>query len=349
LIQPEKMLTTAKEILADDPKDFTAMYWISTIVPTLPNAATNAEYPDLADKAAKGLLQNLDTQFAAEKRPATTPEDQWKKARTDVEAGAYKTAGWSAMVKKNTAGAKENFTKTLQINPAAGEVSYWLGLTIVGEKNPETYPVGLYHIARAAAYDGPGALAPAGRLQVNDYLTKAYSGFHGDNSGLDQLKAQAKANPLPPANFTIPSVKDIALAKLKQEEEAAAADPIGAMWKGLYTELSGPNGTQYFESGLKGAQAPKLRGTVVSQTAKTVVLALSDKTTPQVTLELESPLPKAEPGIVIEFEGVGKEFTKEPFMLTMEIDKSKISGWPAAAPAKKPAGSKKASPSKRRR
>jgi hypothetical protein len=76
---------------------------------------------------------------------------------------------------------------------------------------------------------------------------------------------------------------------------------------------------------------------------------LSDKTTPQVTLELESPLPKAEPGTVIEFEGVGKEFTKEPFMLTMEIDKSKISGWPAPTPAKKPAGSKKASPSKRRR
>jgi hypothetical protein len=127
--------------------------------------------------------------------------------------------GWTAMVKKDNAGAKENFTKTLQANPAAGEVSYWMGLTVVGEKNPETYPVGLYHIARAAAYDGPGALAPAGRQQVNDYLVKAYKGFHGDESGLDQLKAQAKASALPPADFKIASVKELAEAKLKQEEE----------------------------------------------------------------------------------------------------------------------------------
>ena len=348
LNQAEKMLGTAKEILADDPKDFTAMYWVSTIAPTLPNAGTNAEYVDLAEKAGRSMVDNLDATFAAEKRPATTPEDQWKKARTDMEAVAYKTVGWSAMVKKNAPVAKENFTKTLQVNPAAGEVSYWLGLTIIGEKDPQTYPVGLYHIARAAAYDGPGALAPAGRQTVNDYLTKAYTGFHGDTSGLDQLKMQAKANALPPADFKIPSVKEIAEAKLKQEQEEAAKDPVAAMWKGLYGELSGPNGQQYFDTGLKEAQAPKLRGTVVSSTAKTIVLALSDAMTPQVTLEVDAPVGKVEPGTVLEFEGVGKSFTKEPFMLTMDIERSKISGLPAAAPAKRPAGRKPAGAKRRR-
>jgi hypothetical protein len=344
--QPEKMVTTAKEILADDPKNFTAMYWIATIVPTIPTAGTNVEYQDLAEKASRGMLDNLDATFAADKRPAATPEDAWKKARVDMQATAYKAGGWTAMVKKNAGVAEDNFTKALQANPAAGEVSYWLGLTIVGQKDPATYPKGLYHIARAAAYDGPGALSPAGRQQVNDYLTKAYKGFHGDETGLAELKAQAKASALPPAEFKIASVKDIAEAKLKQEEEAAKADPMGAMWKNLHTELSGPNGTQYFESGLKDAAVPRLRGTVVSHTSKSIVLALSDKTTPQVTLELETPITgKAEPGTVIEFEGVGKTFTREPFMLTMDTERAKIYNWPAPTPAKRPAGGRK--PAKR--
>jgi hypothetical protein len=350
LNQFDKMIGTAKEILADDPKDFTAMYWIASIVPSMPNAGTNAEYLDLAEKAARGMVQNMDATFAAEKRPAATPEAQWKKARTDMEAIAYKALGWTAMVKKDANAAKENFTKTLQANPAAGEVSYWMGLTIVGEKNPETYPVGLYHIARAAAYDGPGALAPAGRLQVNDYLVKAYKGFHGDETGLDQLKAQAKASALPPPDFKIASVKDLAVAKLKAEEEAAKADPMGTMWKNLKGELTGPNGTQYFESGLKDAACPQLRGSVVSHTSKSIQVALSDKTTPEITLELETPIAgKAEPGTVIEFEGVCKTFTKEPFMITMETDKSKITGWPAPAPAAKKPAARKAGGAKRRK
>jgi len=342
LNQADKMLGTAKEIIAEDPKDFTALYWIATIVPTLPKAGENPEYVELAAKASRGLLDNMEETLGDAKRPASTPEAEWKKGRTNMEALAYKTAGWAAMVKKDNAGAKENFTKVLQLTPAAGEVSYWLGLMILGEKDPKTYPVGLFHVARAATYDGPGALAPQGRTQVNDYLVKAYKGFHGDESGLEQIKAQAKANALPPPDFKIPSVKEIAEAKLKQEAEEAAKDPLAATWKRLYEALTAPDGQQYFDSGVKDAEVPELRGYVVSHTSKSIVLALSDKTTPQVTLELETPIAgKAEPGTAIEFTGVAKTMTQQPFMLTMETDKSKIKGWPAA-PAKKPAGRKPA-------
>jgi hypothetical protein len=76
---------------------------------------------------------------------------------------------------------------------------------------------------------------------------------------------------------------------------------------------------------------------------------LSDTTTPEVTLELETPIAgKAEPGTVIQFEGVCKTFVKEPFMLTMETDKSKISGWPAPAATKKPAARKPGAAKRRR-
>ena len=347
LNQPDKMIQQAKEILAEDPKDVTSMFWLASIIPSLPNSGTNTEYVGLADKAGRGLLEQVPATFEPTKKPAQMSEEQWKKARNDMEAVAYKAVGWSAMINKNNEVAKENFTKALQANPGAGEVSYWLGLTIVGEKNPETYGTGLYHIARAVAYEGPGALSPQGRQQIGDSLTKMYQGFHGDNSGLDQVKATAKANALPPAGFKIASVKEVAENKLRAEEEAAKADPMGALWKRLKDELAGPNGQQYFEASMKGAQAPRLRGTVVSHTPKSVVLALSDKTTPEVTLEVDTALPgKADPGTVIEFEGVAKTFTPDPFMLTMDIERSNIHGWPAAAPSKRPASRK---PARRRR
>ena len=67
----------------------------------------------------------------------------------------------------------------------------------------------------------------------------------------------------------------------------------------------------------------------MSHTAKSIVLALSDKTTPEVTLELETPLAaRRSPERCSSSKASAKSFTKEPFMLTMEIDKSKIYGWP---------------------
>jgi hypothetical protein len=120
---------------------------------------------------------------------------------------------------------------------------------------------------------------------------------------------------------------------------------------GVKDELVKPNGTQYFESNVKDAALPKLRGKLVSQSPavrpKTLVLAMSDATTPEVTLNLNAPLAgKADPGTEIEFEGIPKTFTQSPFMVTMEVEKEKISGWPAQAaparaPVRRPTGKKK--------
>jgi tetratricopeptide (TPR) repeat protein len=337
LNQPQQMVNTSKEILAEDPNDFTALYYIALISPTLNQQTPDAL--DLTEKAGKGMLANMDATFAADKKPAATSDDQWKKARADMEAVAHKALGWAAMIRKNSAVARESFRQSLEKNPAQGEVSYWLGQTIIGEKDVEQYPIGLYHIARAATYDGPGALNDAGRKTVDDYLTKAYTGFHGDAGGLDQLKTQAKTNPLPPAGFDIQSVKEVAEEKLRKEQEFAEQNPKLALWKRIKEALVAPEGEQYFESSMKGAAIPQLRGKVVSHTAKEIKIAIFGEE-PEITLELDSPISgKAEPGTEIQFEGVGKAFTKEPFMVTLDVEKAKIEGWPAPEP-KKPAGRK---------
>jgi hypothetical protein len=339
LNQPANIYATAKEVLAVDAKDVYALSMISFLTPVLTN--TSPEALDLGEKAARGVLEQLDTTFASDKKPAQLSADQWAQQRKLAEAQSHKTLGWIAMIRKDAPKAEEHFTQSLQQNPAQGDVSYWLGQTIIGEKKVEKYPLGLWHVARAAAYEGPGALPPQGRTAVNDYLTKAYSGFHGDTKGLDEVKAQAKNTALPPAGFRIKSVKEVAEEQLAKEEEFAKSSPMLALWKRIRDELAGPNGQQYFESSMKDAQIPQLRGWVVEQRPKEILIAISDKVTPELTLQLDTPLNvKVEPGTELQFEGIGKSFTADPFMVVMDVERKNISGLPAAAPAKKPAARK---------
>jgi hypothetical protein len=341
LNQPANIYAAAKEVLAVDPKDVYALSMISFLTPVQQN--TSPEALDFGEKAAKGILEQLDATFAADKKPAQLSADQWAQQRNLAEAQSHKTLGWIAMVRKDAPTAQDHFTKSLQKNAAQGDVSYWLGQTIIGEKKVEKYPLGLWHVARAAAYEGPGALPPQGRTAVNDYLTKAYTGFHGDAKGLDEVKAQAKNAALPPAGFTILSVKEVAEKQLAQEEEFIKNNPMLGLWKRIKDELVGPNGQQYFDSSMKEAAIPRLRGWVVEQRPKELLVAISDKTTPEVTLEFDTPVTaKVEPGTELQFEGIGKSFTKEPFMVVMEVERKNVSGLPAAAPAKKPAARKPA-------
>ncbi len=197
----------------------------------------------------------------------------------------------------------------------------------------------MFYYARAATYDGPGALPPAGRTQIDAFVTRAYKGFHGDLKGLDELKALAKTNATPPAGFTIKSVTEIAKENVEKENAAAAADPTGAMWKRVKEELTGPTGASYFDSSMKDADFPELRGKVVSQTPalkpKEITVAMGDSTDAEITLKLaEGTMPgKAEPGTEIHFKAIPKSYTASPLMVVMEVEKpSNIKGWPAAAP-----------------
>jgi len=222
-----------------------------------------------------------------------------------------------------------------------------MGQQIIGQKDENTYWIGLYHIARASVVEGQGAMPPADRAKVEQYLQKAYAGFHGSAEGLDQVKQTAKANVLPPPGFKIQSVKDITTQQAAKEQADMAANPKLALWKRVKEELMGEGGQQYFDNSMKEAAIPPLTGYLIEQRGKELVLGITDKAVPEVTLQLDAPMPgKAEPGTQLEFsDAIGKSYTKQPFMVVMEIEKKNIKGWPAAAAkkpaAKKPAGAKR--------
>jgi len=348
--QGAKMVETAKDILALDPKDITALYWITFLAPTVGN--NSADAVATATKAANGLL-------GAEK-PAATKDEDWKSAKTNFDAIAYKTLGWAAMVQKNNAEAEQNFKKSLEIDPKSGEVAYSLGQAVlarsIADKKPELQSEALYYFARAAAYDGQGALNPDGRKKVDDYLTRVYNTLHGDSSGLAELKAMAKNSPTPPADFKIKTAAETAAEK---EEELKKTNPQLALWLNVKGQLLSPEGQTYFDSSMKGAAVPKLKGWLISAKpavkSKELLVSMEGKDqTPNVTLKLvgtdgttAAPLTgKPVTGVEIEFEGVGDSFTKDPaLMVTFNVEKGKITGLKEekVAPAHRPVAHKKKS------
>jgi len=349
--QPANAMTAAKDILAVTPDDFTALYYTTLLTMQTPNA-TPAQMAD-GQKAANGLLNGgLDKQFAPDKKPANVSDDQWKQTRTQIEALAHTTIGWVSMQQKQNEAAEAEFKKSLAIDPNQGNVNLWMGTVIIAEKKPETYPVGLFYMARAANYDGNGALPPQARQQTNAYVKKAYDAYHGSDQGFSEFQQMAKANPAPPADFKIASTVDLAKAEAAKEQAEAAANPALALWKTIKQALQGADGASYFESSMKEALLPggangvkEFSAKVVSMEPetrpKTVVVALEDGTTPDATLKFEEPLPgKVDPGTVLTFSGVPQSYTATPFMVVFNVDKENLHGWTGTnprprAPAKK--------------
>jgi tetratricopeptide (TPR) repeat protein len=329
--QTAKAVETAKEILAMDSKEVNALYFLTMygqIQPPTPDSMASGE------KAAQSLL-------VAEK-PAAVKDDDWKKIKADMTFKAHKTLAFIAMQKKQPEAAEQELAKCLTEDPSQAQCSYDLGNAILAQHKMERQSEVLYHWARAGSLTGPGAIPEPNHKQVDAFFVKQYSAFHGpDDAGLKDLRAQAVAQPMPPAGFKIKNKNEIAA---ENEEKAAKADPQLALWKSIKDQLTADAGQQYFDSSVKGAALPggangvtKFKGTLISQkpalNPKELVVGITKPDTPEVTLKLETALRgKADPGTVIEFEGVPSAFAKDPFMLTFDVDsKDKIAGWPAQA------------------
>jgi tetratricopeptide (TPR) repeat protein len=340
-------IASAKELLGMDPKNITAMFYINTLTPAAYPENAPADALDTAEKAAQGLLNA--------ERPATAKPEEWQKAKTDLEATAHKTLGWVAWQRKNYDVAEQEFSKSLQINPRQGEVSYWRGSALLATRQPEKQAAGLYDIARAVVLPAnQGGLPDEVRKKLDAYLTKTYVAYHGSEEGLGQIKQLAATQPLAPAGFDIKSKAELELAQAEMEKKT---NPSLALWKTLKNELTGANGQQFFEANMKGAKVPggaegvqRFRGTLVSARPAArpteLVVAVTDPSTPEVTLKLDKALAgKPVPGSEVEFEGVPETFSKEPFMVTFE--QASVTGLKMEATPTKRAPSKKANRQKR--
>jgi hypothetical protein len=250
--------------------------------------------------------------------------------------------------------AESAYKKALEQFPDNAQIAYQLGRALRCQQvaSPEKVAQALYEFARAVSLDPTlgGTMDPKA---LNDYLDKAYNTLHGSLDGLDQLKTQAKASPLPPADLKIETATAI-LAKKQAEFEQS--NPQLALWMKIKGALADTDGAQYFESQLKDSGVPPMKGTLIEgkpackSKELLVAIPLPDQQgnpVAEITLKLETPLTgKPETGGTIQWTGVPKAFTKDPFMLTMEqAEKTKVENLKTspcgAAPAKKAASKKK--------
>ena len=347
--QPKQAVDEAKEILADDSKDFTALYYTMYFTQTMYSQAQTPDVLDGGEKAAQAILAGIDAP------PPNVTADQWAKLRPDIELMAHVNLGFIAMQRKTWDAAEAAFQKTLQMSPNNAQVDYWMGTVIASEKKLDKLPAALFYFARAATYEGPqGALPADVKKTALTYVQRQYKNYHGSEEGFNDLLAAAKSNPTPPAGFTIKNANEIAQAQAQSEEEWAKAHPEQALWKSVKAALTGADGANYFASSMKDASVPTLKGKVVkiepATKPKTIQMAMDDGTgnfaVADATLKFEMPLPgKVDEGTELSFEGVPESYTANPLMVVFNVDKDKLHGWtgknePAPVHRKPPAAKK---------
>jgi tetratricopeptide (TPR) repeat protein len=334
----------AVQILAAHPDDFTALSTIIGYVPFLNNNNPAPADLDTAEKASNHVLNDADKVFAESNKPPTIAAPQWGTMKPLMLPLAQNTIGYIYFQRKDNARAETELTKGLQMDATQGLSSYRLAQALFNQRQqtPAKQVPAIFEYARSAVYDGPNALDAATRKALLGTATKYYTAYHGSNEGLDKMLALAKTSALPPADFTIKSTADIAKDQADADAAArAAAGPMLTLWKDLKTNLTGPDGDNYFKNTVEGSGLPggaggvtKFKGKLISSKPalrpKEITIAIESPTVADCTLKLEegSTLPGSmEPGGDIEFDGTAKAFTKEPFMLTFEVTKEQIVGW----------------------
>lgn len=283
--------------------------------------------------------------------PSDVAPDAWKTAKNQVDAAANAMIFRAAILpcaeatqKRDYAAGEAACTKASTDFPDKSLPVYELGVNLRGEKKDDQ---AMWEFARAVAID-PTLGGTQNGAQITTFVKNFYKGLHGADDGYDQILQQAKAGVTLPPGFHVPTAQEVAEAQQKQFQ---TSHPDIALFMNLKATLTSDQGPAYFDANMKGAEVPELKGTVLESACRAkelkVAVPLPDAQgppTPEITLKLvndagaPSPLTgKAEQG-VITFKAVAESFTKDPFMLTMTIDKKAIQDLkvtPCAAPARR--------------
>jgi hypothetical protein len=307
---------------------------------------TSAADMDAAQKAAQDLIDNLDKYLAPGNKPANVADAQWDQIKQTITVQAHMELAAVSASKKNDAVTEAEYRKVLALDPNSAPTAYSLGILIYRQRKIDRFPEAFFWIARGIELPGAEALDPKTKAAADKYLKQAYEGYHGDSTGLDDLKKMATSSATPPADLKIESQVDIAK---KQEGDAAAfaaAHPDIALWRQIRDALKADGGQAYFEM-VKGSLIPPqeggtfkmFKGKVVSQPSPKEVLLNVESAGGDVTLQFENPLKgmPLDPGTEVSFKGVVDAFVKDPYMLTLTADKEDVEGIPAAAFAGAPA------------
>jgi hypothetical protein len=269
----------------------------------------------------------------------------FQKMKGEMSAIFNAALGISNLTAKDYDDARKELRIAADANPTDFSVVYPLALAYAGPTppDPKTPPDSLNSIwyATRASIVAP---TPQYQQQIEKYAKNQYLKYHCADDGWTDLLAQAKANPVEPANFAIKPCPTPA----EQAHNMLAATPPDKMDFATW-EFVLSNGSQADQdtvwNAIKGKPV-QMTGTVIKATADEFDIAGSsddiDAKKADITLTFEAKVPlKLIPkeGASLDFQGEPASYTPSPFMMKMENGKL----LKAAAPAKPPVHHKPAS------
>ena len=309
----------ARQVLEVNPNNLHALFWISYYFYQTPLSPSD---PELEKKLSAGEeLAGRGLKQLSSFQPPNVSAEALEKQKNAFEATFRQALGVVADIRKKYDAAQTEYRRAAELSPQDGGLFYRLGNAYIAQRPDPKYNEAFWAFARTATLDGAGALQPAGRQQVDDYLRKIYEQYHGpDEEGLTQLKQQAKAKPFPPAGFKVLSKAEVAAAAPVVPEELSFDEIRDMLLKGeakgeeLWEKMKGMS--LEFRGGIISA-TPRRR----ARTVRLVVLAETAQKDPgksyDVELTLAEPARRVPVREIVRFEGMANSYQADPFVLSM--------------------------------
>ena len=315
-----KMLDTAKRVLQVNPNNLRAL---ALLVFTSRQAAEAGQSPqqNLAT-AAQYANQGLDALKTATK-PEGMSDADFDKLKTQASVIFNGAAGIAALQSKDYPRAQANLKAAVQGDPNELRNVYPLALAdLTG--TPPNQAEGLFFIARAANL----AAGSPGQAQIESYGKSQYVKYHGSDQGWTDLLATAKANPLPPAGFTVgkyvpPTPAEQAAELVKNKTPNDIKQMSFADWE-LVLSAGKPEDQDKVWNVIKGVPL-QMQGQVIAATATQVQIAGSEDDVEakkaDIILTMSGPIPAQlipKVGSSFPFEGTPVSYTPNPFVMNMD-------------------------------
>jgi tetratricopeptide (TPR) repeat protein len=193
-----KAVDAGQKVLLADPDNLPALRFLSFTFPFL----YKADAPDATSKLSRAgsdarhgldLLQKL-------QKPAGATDAQFQDGVKQFRAVFNSCIGFAALQAKDYAGAITDLKAATADNLTDWYAAYWMGLAY-HYSTPRDYANEIWYYARAVD------LAKAGKDPNAEgwekYLKQTYVDYHGTDTGLADIEAQAAASPNPPDGFTV--------------------------------------------------------------------------------------------------------------------------------------------------
>jgi hypothetical protein len=323
---------TARDILQVNPNNTTAMLVLSYAFMQSPLSESDPAFQQKLSDAEANAKHGIDTVNALVK-PVNVSDDAFQASKNTMLATNYQAEAIVGLYRKDYAASLAAFKLAASITPNDAALFYRIGDTLTKER-PVKWDDALWAFARAASLDGAGAMNAAGKQQVDSYLTRAYTAYHGSDEGLAQLKEQAKAAAFAPDGFHIKTKAEMAPPPPPPPPEAPIPDDVTKMPFGQIVIVLSKDDDKAKEvlGKLKAVGGMDLEGVIVSATPtaapKTVRIAVLKKTQEtegayDVELLLAAPTTavRAAKGKAVEFTGSVKDYKANPFALTLSAGK----------------------------